>query len=504
MAEQDPPKILVRLADLILASGGAAFLLTLSYVLYYYAWTGERQFASSKGLLLYCVVPALIASALLWSLRWQASHKINLALCLVSVGASLYVSEAALNIWSDLPSVIIERSIQARVEAAKEIGVDFDERSKGQVVTDLRNEGIDAFPSIFPAALLGDEENGHRKSVITVGASETLPLAGIANKTIVVCNEDGKYLKYTSDDHGFNNPPNLWRPSQIDIAAVGDSYTQGWCVAPEKNFVDLLRGDHRAVLNLGIENNGPLVMLATIKEYAAVVQPKIVLWFYFEGNDLTDLRREETSPLLMSYLTGESKQDLFHRQAEIDQALMDYVQKVGVEENRALRKFKEISSVLRDVTGLPYRLEGIIKVSQIRGRLGLIQGLDGLGAAASAERTQASIEQRALSIRPDLDLFYSTLVEAQDTVNKWKGQLYFVYLPSWYRYVHGLEAQPDRDSILHEVQRAGVPLIDVHEAFALNKDPRGFFPFRLDGHYNEEGHRVVAELVRRELSIPPD
>jgi hypothetical protein len=50
------------------------------------------------------------------------------------------------------------------------------------------------------------------------------------------------------------------------------------------------------------------------------------------------------------------------------------------------------------------------------------------------------------------------------------------------------------------VHDLGLPLIDVHQVFANQKDPVGLFPLRLDGHYTEEGNRIVAEYVLRALS----
>ena len=68
--------------------------------------------------------------------------------------------------------------------------------------------------------------------------------------------------------------------------AVGDSFTHGACVPSEDNFVGVIRADHPATANLGMDSNGPLLMLASLKEYALRFRPKTVLWFYFEGNDL--------------------------------------------------------------------------------------------------------------------------------------------------------------------------------------------------------------------------
>ena len=64
--------------------------------------------------------------------------------------------------------------------------------------------------------------------------------------------------------------------------------------------------------------------LAGLKEYAESVRPKKVIWLYFEGNDLSKLRRGTTIPLLMRYLQSGFSQVLIHRQKEIDSRLGKY------------------------------------------------------------------------------------------------------------------------------------------------------------------------------------
>ncbi len=53
------------------------------------------------------------------------------------------------------------------------------------------------------------------------------------------------------------------------------------------------------------------------------VKPRIVLWFYYEGNDLIDLQRERRSPLLRNYLTDGFTQSALSRQADLDHAMVD-------------------------------------------------------------------------------------------------------------------------------------------------------------------------------------
>ena len=260
------------------------------------------------------------------------------------------------------------------MEAAKALGIKFDRRSRSEVVYDLRSRGIDAVQSLFPQGLLKEQKDGTTKSVISINGVEVLPLASIANKLTVLCNESGQFLTYQGDQHGFNNPQQVWH-TPIDIVAVGDSFTHGYCVAPDSNFVSVIRQRYPGTLNLGIEGDGPLLMLATLKEYAAVVRPKVVLWFYFEGNDLQDLRNERTNPLLSRYLTmNDFTQDLFNRQAEIDRALSDYLETFK-DRNALSVKLEEISDAITHIHELPGALEGIIKLSQIRQRLNLVYGM---------------------------------------------------------------------------------------------------------------------------------
>ena len=346
----------------------------------------------------------------------------------------------------------------------------------------------------FRTALLEEQNDGTMKSLISINGAEVLPLAGMANKLVVVCNEGGQFLTYRSDQHGFNNPQQVWH-TPIDIVAVGDSFTQGWCVAPNSNFVSLIRQRYPGTLNLGIEGNGPLTMLATLKEYAEIVRPKLVLWFYFEGNDLQDLNKERQSPLLNRYLTtNEFSQHLSSRQAEIDHALSAYLDTV-TNKNQLLVKLEEISEVIADADKLPGALENIAKLSQLRQRLGLVYGVT-INASPEVELNEPS-SQPVLEI----DLLYEILSRAKKLVSEWGGNLYFVYLPARTRYVQGQEVNMRRYAVLRTVSKAGVPVIDMHPVFMARKDPLSLFPLRISDHYNEEGNRLVAEEVLRSISF---
>src|SRR5262249_52811772 len=187
-----------KLANIILAGGVAVSVLVFSYCFYHYSWTGERHFTSSMGMVSYYAFPVVFAGLLFSALRLRPSNKINVVLTLFSIGISLYTVEIIATIWSALPSVAGKRARNEAAKTAQAWGVDYDTRSRREVVTDLRKEGIDAYPSISPkggaGTLLEWQTDGSGKSKIIMDGAEVLPLGGISNKTTVFCNENGYYV----------------------------------------------------------------------------------------------------------------------------------------------------------------------------------------------------------------------------------------------------------------------------------------------------------------------
>ena len=100
-----------------------------------------------------------------------------------------------------------------------------------------------------------------------------------------------------------------------------------------------------------------------------------------------------------------------------------------------------------------------------------------------------------------MDLFREILSQAKRRVDTWGGQLYFVYLPEWARYSDYTSwGKSERNRVLTMVESLGIPIVDIDPAFRATGDPLSLFPFRGLGHYNETGHRLVAEEVLRSLS----
>ena len=494
--------LLPKIATIVLAGGAFLSIFVSLYFIYYYGWTGQRHFSTPFGMVLYVVFPAVLAALLFGFVRQRPEFKVNLTIFCLSFAASLYGAETFLQlldqpkpIWLFLQRASKEEKPKVAAKIAQEFGVKFDTRDRLEVIADLRKQGIDAVPAILPRDFLRAKEDKeirepsdlpvlmHRgmRSVIDIHGEEVIPLGGVANKVTVVCNESGPWITYMSDEHGFNNPTGSWRSGQIDVAALGDSFTQGYCVPPENSFVGLIRQAYPATLNLGMAANGPLYMLATLQEYLPFYRPKVVLWFYYEGNDLTELQIEKNSGLLMGYLRNGLTQGLLRRQNDIDQALTDYI------EREAAKKASQQATTPDRVS----KLLEIVKMSTLRNRLGLVYGETAEESVLSSEVQQGA----------GMDLFREVLSRAKADVSGWGGTLYFVYLPGWGRYGGEPEiGARQREQVLTSVKNLGIPIIDIYSAFEAQGDPMPFFPFRGPGHYNEKGHRVVGTEVVKTIS----
>jgi len=97
-------------------------------------------------------------------------------------------------------------------------------------------------------------------------------------------------LRY--DRNGFRNARDI---SQADIAVVGDSYIEGAQISDDALIATsvLQRYMSTRVANLGRSGYGPQQELAVLKRYAIPLRPKVIVWAFYEGNDLKDIHEYE-------------------------------------------------------------------------------------------------------------------------------------------------------------------------------------------------------------------
>jgi len=83
--------------------------------------------------------------------------------------------------------------------------------------------------------------------------------------------------------------PNEERPEQADIVLVGDSFLV-WAGVTDPPGLTARLGEAtgRSVYNTGISGIGPIHGEWILREVGLELQPELVIWFFFGGNDMTD------------------------------------------------------------------------------------------------------------------------------------------------------------------------------------------------------------------------
>ena len=283
-------------------------------------------------------------------------------------------------------------------------------------------------------------------------------LAGKSKIKTIFCSENGYYSIYDSDRYGFNNPDKEWDSKEIEYVLIGDSFTHGACVNRPNDIASVLRlYSKKSVLNLGMGGNGPLIEYATLREYLDS-RAKNVLWLFYEGNDLSNLKGELKNNILNKYLNNQTfKQNLKIKQTEIDHILTIYIEK----EKKSVTEKKRQGVLIGE----------FIKLFNTRSLL---------------------FKEKFVSIPPELKLI---LKLTKNLVKNHNGKLYFVYLPEFYRYKNPnfYEINDLKNQIKKIVDDLGIEFIDIdEEVFKKEKNFLKLFPSNEGGHYNIEGYKKVA------------
>ncbi len=476
---------------------------------------------SARGLLLangfLWALAALFAMNLFFAfhLHRHAAFKIAAALGLVAMVALRLSAKPARRVAVVLmlvPAVlaiggfeyIMGRKRPRDGTAALNRGQPFDSRGLFEVVHDMQKEDPTVQSFAIPRALLthnldaprwADEALAHTVRPdwgVKVDGVQTLPFGGVSNKKTVFCNEGGTWALFDADEHGFNNPKGIWGAPPLDVAILGDSYSQGACVPQDKITAAHVRKKFPKTLTLGMCANGPLMEYASLKELVVDLRPRIVLWVYY-NNDLSDMDVEAQSDVLMKYVDDDAfRQGLAARQAAIDGALDAYLRDAG---SRAPAWPSGLASVGLTRRSTPLFLQDVV-MREGHSSFSAFLRLDWFTNAIATRLLQKNFFDEA----PKWDLFRRVLTKARTTVDGWGGKTYFVYLPDAYYMSKKVKMeQPNRKGVLEAARAAGMKIIDVHEVFMALPDPDKMRP-HYEAHFTEEGFELVGKTINEALT----
>ena len=366
-----------------------------------------------------------------------------LVISIISIVVSLYVIEGYLTTYND-------RTYKAIT------GKKFDNRTKFEIYKDKKKINDQTSVIVSPDFYLYKDY-------------EIFPFSGTSNSETIFCNENGYYFIYQSDRYGFNNPDDQWDQKEIEYLLIGDSYAQGACVNRPNDIASVLRNlTSKPVLNLGQSGNGPLIEYATLREY---LQPNIkkILWLYYEGNDLYSLDNELKSKFLINYIKDLNfSQNLKLKQRQIDDLTKKTIdlKMLNIEKQSLFLKF--------------------LKLNLIRSKLNLFL-------------PEKNRPVKTIPVQTAQPEFKKIMKLANELAIKNKSKLYFIYLPSYSRYISKYD-NSGYNSVKKIVNDLNIPFIDINkEVFKKESNPLDLFPFSvkilLNSHYNVKGYKKVAEII---------
>jgi len=346
----------------------------------------------------------------------------------------------------------------------------YDKRSKLEVIQDLNDDN--AITAISPKYIFFDDVK--KKNIV--------PLSGVSNSKTIMCNERGEWIIYRSDRYGFNNPDAAWENKKNDIMILGDSFAYGSCVSQNENIAANLRKKDLKTLSLAYAGNGPLSMLGTLKEFHKVTNPRYIIWTYYEGNDLFDLKRELSynSFDFKNYFKKNFSQNLSDKQEQVDTILRKLYQETLREKiDKKSKVHNDLIEANQFVNKIhKFDLTKAITLYNIRALLGVIY----------TDHEKYIYES-----------FLKVIHEAKKFSEEKNSELIFVYLPRFnatmkYSNTH------NKEKIINLMNDVGIRVIDIDKlVFKSHADPLTLFPFKRKNHYNKEGYSLVSDAIFNNL-----
>lgn len=292
-------------------------------------------------------------------------------------------------------------------------------------------------------------------------------------------------ITFTYDRWGYRN---LSDYEQADVIMIGDSYIEGWYVSDNETAAHILQeSTQRPVANLGVAGYGTLQTSIVLHKEAPRLNPRVVVWSFFEGNDLYDDERFDNTMLA-------APQDDLDTNAHPEGLARGQDWKQRSFTRNALRRFRRWVEPL-----IPNKAPYFGYLKQPGRERQTIYFADYAGVPWSDwingrwQRARAVLEEAA-AYAGDQDI-----------------KLIFMYVPVKYRvYRPYIEVDPDspvNDWELWQLPRlfskfcstADVACIDLTEMFQAAVREGGMPYAPTDTHWSAAGHRLVAERLESEL-----
>ena len=282
-------------------------------------------------------------------------------------------------------------------------------------------------------------------------------------------------FSFTTDEHGFRNA-SPW-PEKADIVVVGDSMGFSFGVGDEAAWTSLVQEalPEITLLNLSVIGTGPQQYLEVLQRHGYALEPDLVLFTLFPGNDLSDAeafdewRRSGTERGLREWrAVGDGEQP--------QRTLVDRV----VEASYVLAVVRDVRRNLAS----PFASETMAVDDGSRLRL-----------------APTAYVQQALMAEPDhpaFGLVMEVIGEAREQALAQGSRFVVLLVPTKeevYLHLLGRSYPPLVATFAAALDERGIDRLDLSLALRDAAGDGALLYFEVDGHPNERGYTVIADAV---------
>ena len=261
----------------------------------------------------------------------------------------------------------------------------------------------------------------------------------------------------------------MYGRKNIDYLFIGDSMVHGACENIPDDIASVIRNSYNLnVVNLGYGGNGPLIELATLKEYYKK-NTKNIAWFFNEGNDLANLEVELSNKILSKYIYD----DTFRQNLKNNQNI--------------------VNSFAREIINFEFENQFIkfLKLYNIRMALLNYRTL----FQSHKDNTFENVDEVVISE------FKKIILKAKNFANENNSNFYFFIIPDVERYNFNQNnlniLKTNKTKIINFLKNNEIVYFDLYDDLFINYKKEEIFNKIPNYHLNKKGYNLIGNYIHK-------
>ena len=99
-----------------------------------------------------------------------------------------------------------------------------------------------------------------------------------------------------------------------------------------------------------------------------------------------------------------------------------------------------------------------------------------------------------------LSLFEDIIKKAKVESDKKNIEFYFVYIPRYTSVKSKIFNSWNRNEVISIIKKNKIHLINMHDVLVKEKNFSSYYPFGLDGHFNNKGYKLLSNHILKAIN----